>query len=80
VTVEREEHPPKHSSQSRSTDDGIEIDESDEQSRKAASAMRESFEPESNVTLEREEQSLKHSLQSRSTDVGRKIDKSDEHP
>jgi hypothetical protein len=30
VTAEREEHRPKHRLQSRSTDDGIEIDESDE--------------------------------------------------
>jgi hypothetical protein len=30
MTVEREEHPPKHCLQIRSTDDGIEIDESDE--------------------------------------------------
>jgi hypothetical protein len=31
MTVEREEHPTKHSLQSRSTDDGMEIDESDMQ-------------------------------------------------
>jgi hypothetical protein len=31
MTVEREEHPTKHSLESRSTDEGMEIDESDEQ-------------------------------------------------
>jgi hypothetical protein len=32
MTVEREEHPTKHISQSRSTDDGMKIDKSDEHS------------------------------------------------
>jgi hypothetical protein len=32
MTEEREEHPMKHYSQSRSTDDGMAIDESDEHS------------------------------------------------
>jgi hypothetical protein len=42
--------------QIRSTDEGMEIDESDKQCRKALASMQESVEPDSNVTVESEEQ------------------------
>jgi sensor histidine kinase YesM len=55
VTFESEEQPAKHIVQIRSTDDGMKIDESAEQSRKTPGPIHESSEPDSNVTSKREE-------------------------
>jgi hypothetical protein len=52
VPVERDSHLLKHCWQSVSTDEGIQIDESDEQSSNAEGPMDESREPESKITLE----------------------------
>jgi hypothetical protein len=77
MMLEREEQPMKHISQSRSTEDGMEIDESERQSRRAPTSIHDSLELDSKVTVEREEQPLKHSSQSRSTECGMEIDKSE---
>jgi hypothetical protein len=50
VTDEREEQLPKQFLQSCLTDEGMKIDERDEQSKKESSAMHESVQPVSNVT------------------------------
>jgi hypothetical protein len=42
VTLERDRHSEKHFLQSLSTDEGIQIDESDEQQEKAERSMEES--------------------------------------
>jgi hypothetical protein len=52
VTLERATHRMKHCSPRTSTDDGMQIDESDEQSKNAPDPTRESFEPDSNLKLE----------------------------
>jgi hypothetical protein len=78
MTVESEEHPPKHNCQSCSTEEGMEIDESDEQFRKTPGSRHESLEPDSNVTCESEEHPPKHPWQSCSTEEGMKIDESNE--
>jgi hypothetical protein len=53
VTVARERHLQKHSLSSTLTDDGMQIDEIDEQEQKADLSINESLEPTSNVTVER---------------------------
>jgi hypothetical protein len=53
VTVERDAQEEKHFSPRLSTEEGMQIDESDEQPRNVSSAIGESFEPDSNVTVER---------------------------
>jgi hypothetical protein len=70
----------KHPWQNRSTEDGIEIDESDEHSRKTPASMHESFKPDSNVIADSEEHRTKHGTQILSTEEGMEIDESDEHP
>jgi hypothetical protein len=52
VTLESFPHSEKHSSQTISTDEGMEIDESDEHRENADGSMRDSFEPGSNLTRE----------------------------
>jgi hypothetical protein len=64
--------------QSNSTDDGMQIDESDEQDEKADFSIRESLQPDSNVTLESTVHSMKQPAQRSSTDDGMQIDESDE--
>jgi hypothetical protein len=54
VIVERELHPVKQYSQIFSTEEGIQIDESDEQLRNAEPSIHESLESDSNVIAERE--------------------------
>jgi HPt (histidine-containing phosphotransfer) domain-containing protein len=78
VTVERDLHPEKQSLPSISAEEGMKIDESDEQSRNAQSAIDEGREPDSNVTVERDLHSEKQYLPSISTEEGMKIDESDE--
>jgi hypothetical protein len=70
MIFEREEQPMKHISQSRSTEDGMEIDQSWTQCWNAPASMHETFEPYSKMTVEREEHPRKHALQSRSTEDG----------
>jgi hypothetical protein len=54
VTVERDWHKEKQYLPRRSTDEGMQIDESDEQFKNADSSIDESLEPDSNVTAERD--------------------------
>jgi hypothetical protein len=54
VIVERELHPTKQHSQIVSTEEGIQIDESDEQLQNAKPSIHESLELNSNVIVERE--------------------------
>jgi hypothetical protein len=63
---------------SLTTDDGTQIDASDEQSEKAESSMQERIEPELNVNMERDEQSEKQRSQRRLTAAGTRIAASDE--
>jgi hypothetical protein len=61
-----------------SIDEGIQIDESDEQAANANFSIRESLESGSNVTVERVRHPKKQYLQITSTDEGIQIDESDE--
>jgi hypothetical protein len=54
MTVESDSHESKHPRQSRSTEEGIQIDESDEQFANAHSSTDDSIEPDSNLTVERD--------------------------
>jgi hypothetical protein len=83
VTVERCSQPQKQPSLSILTDEGMQIDESDEQSANADFSIRKSLEPIANVTVERPTQSRKQFSLSTSTDEGMHSDESDEgcgHP
>jgi hypothetical protein len=62
-----------------STEEGIQIDESEKQPLNADSARDESLERDSNVTVERDSHPKKHSLPRLSTEEGMQIDESDEH-
>jgi hypothetical protein len=53
VTIERESQERKHRLQRFSTDEEMQIDESDEQLKNAYMATDESREPDSKVTLQR---------------------------
>jgi hypothetical protein len=59
VIVERDLHSLKHLSQIVSTDEGIQMDESDEQSQTTEFSIHESLDPDSNVIVERDLHSLK---------------------
>jgi hypothetical protein len=59
------------------TDEGMQIDESDEQYKNADSSMNESLEPDSNVTAERDLHPWKQSGPSLSTEDGMQMDESD---
>jgi hypothetical protein len=78
VIVDRVWHPPKQVEQSRSTEAGIQTDESNGQLPNALSSIQESFEPDSKVTLDRDRHRLKHHLPSRSTEEGMQIDVSEQ--
>jgi hypothetical protein len=54
VIVERDSHSEKQWSPSISTEEGMQIDESDEHFENAYSPIDESLEPDSNVTVETE--------------------------
>jgi hypothetical protein len=54
VTSERLLQPEKHFEPTESIDEGMQIDESDEQPENTASSRRESFEPGSNMTVTRQ--------------------------
>jgi hypothetical protein len=79
VTVESNRHSAKHRVDRRSTAEGMQIDERDEQPSKAWSSILESSQPDSNVTVEREMQPAKHRAPSVVREEGRQIDASDEH-
>jgi hypothetical protein len=64
--------------QSLSTDEGIQIEDSNEQCRNAESSMHSNFESNSNVTIERDSHSKKQFSQSFSTEDGTQIDESGE--
>jgi hypothetical protein len=57
VTVERDPHRQKHHSPTLSTQEGMQIDESDEQSQNADLPIDESLELDSKVTVERDRHS-----------------------
>jgi hypothetical protein len=61
-----------------STDEGIQIDESDEQFLNADLSIRESLEFDSKLTFERLQHTVKQESQMISTDEGIQIDESDE--
>jgi hypothetical protein len=63
-----------------STDEGIQMDESDEQSRNADFSIRESLESVSKRTFERFRDPAKQATPMISTKEGIQIDESDEHP
>jgi hypothetical protein len=60
--------------ESLSTDEGIQIDWSDEHCENADSPRSESLQPHSNAAEERALHSLKHDLEIVSTDEGNEID------
>jgi hypothetical protein len=78
VTIESALHQEKQLSQRTSADDGITIDDSDEQFENAYDPIRESLQLDSNVTIESALQQEKHLSQRTSTDDGITIDDSDE--
>jgi hypothetical protein len=53
LTFDKARHPQKQFSQMISTDEGIQIDESDEESPNAACSIRESLDSRSKLTLDR---------------------------
>jgi hypothetical protein len=74
VTIARVSHPPKQRLDRVSTDDGMQIDCSDEQFLNADSPIDESLDTASKITLERVSHALKQPLQRESTDDGMQID------
>jgi hypothetical protein len=77
VILDKVLHSQKQPSQIRSTEEGIQIDESDEQKQNASRSIHESLEPHSNVIVERELHPLKQLSQILSTEEGIRIDESD---
>jgi hypothetical protein len=77
VIVEREEQYWKQNGPIRSTEEGIQMDDSDEQPLQALFSMDDSLEPGSNVIVEREEQRVKQDSPNLSTEEGMQIDDSD---
>jgi hypothetical protein len=61
-----------------STDEGMQIDERDEQSENAHLPIRETLEPQANVTVETVSHEEKQNSQRISTDEGMQIDERDE--
>jgi hypothetical protein len=78
LIIERRVHPEKQFSKTTSTDDGMQIDESDEQFENASRPIRDNAEPDSNVTEPRLLQSQKQLSPSSATDEGIQISESDE--
>jgi hypothetical protein len=78
VIVERALQLPKANPQIFSTEEGMQIDESDEQLSKALHSIHESLEPDSNVIVERDRHSLKQWLQIFLTEEGIQIDESEQ--
>jgi hypothetical protein len=78
VTVERDLHARKQDPQSCWTEEGIQIDESDEQLQNAQHSIRETLEFDSNVIAERDAHPSKQDSQIFSTEQGIQIVESDE--
>jgi hypothetical protein len=72
-------HPKKDSSETIPTEDGMQIDDSDEQFQNVARSREVSLERGSNVTVARDRHSEKQFGRSCSTEDGMQIDESDEH-
>jgi hypothetical protein len=79
VTVERDAQLQKQRLPRVSTDEGMQIDESDEHFQNAPFSITESREPGSSVTVERDSHPAKHFVQSFSVLDGMQIDESDVH-
>jgi hypothetical protein len=77
VTVERDSHSQKQSSQICTTDEGTLNDPSEIQFENADSPMHDSFEPGSNLTAQSDSHTAKHESPIVSTDDGMQIDESD---
>jgi hypothetical protein len=77
VIVERELHPKKQRSQIFETEEGIQIDESDEHEKNAQRSIHESLELDSNVIVERNAHSSKQHSQIILTEEGIQIVESD---
>jgi hypothetical protein len=71
-------HPEKQLSQMISGDEGIQMDESDEQYPNADSSIRESLDSLSKITFDKARHSEKQKSQMISTDEGIQMDESDE--
>jgi hypothetical protein len=78
VTVDRLWHPEKQHFEMTSTDDGIQIDSSDEQPRNAFAPRIEIRQPTSNPTLNRFLHNEKQFAETVSTNAGIEIDVSNE--
>jgi hypothetical protein len=79
VTVESDRHPKKDPKQSFSTEDGMQMDEREEQPSKTDQPRAESLESGAKVTVERERHCLKALGRISSTEEGMQMDESDEH-
>jgi hypothetical protein len=79
VTVERNTQTAKQRWQSLVTEEGIQIDKSDERSWNARQSIDETLESDSNVTVARDPHLLKQATPSAVTEEGMQIDESDEH-
>jgi hypothetical protein len=77
VTAERDTHSQKHLLPSVSTEEGMQIDASKEQSENADAPIDERREPDSKVTVERAVHLQKQLLPSLSTEEGLQMDKSE---
>jgi hypothetical protein len=64
---------PKQTEQSASTEEGIQIDESEQHQENARLAIRESWHPDSKVTAQREQEPMKHDEQIRVMEEGIQI-------
>jgi anti-sigma regulatory factor (Ser/Thr protein kinase) len=78
VKIERLSQSLKQYSEIAATDEGIQIDRSEEQQANADLPRVESFEPGSNVTVERLRHERKQAIEIVSTDEGIQIDRTDE--
>jgi hypothetical protein len=76
VTAESDRHAEKQSSESVSTDDGIQMDESDRHEANASVGIDESLQSDSNATAERRPQLQKHRRQRFVREEGMQIPRS----
>jgi hypothetical protein len=78
VTAERATHSAKHVEQTRSTAEGMQSDEREEQAANAKFRITESLEAAANVTVESARHPAKEQSESFSTDAGSETNESDE--
>jgi hypothetical protein len=78
VTVKSDWHPWKQYSQSIGREEGMQIDDSDEQCSNTWLSIHDSLDPDSNVTVESNSHPEKQCVQSFSTEAGMQIDESNE--